>query len=56
MDRIDTKRRRLLVAIFDTADTASFRAKLGRGFYGRWGDQLGSTAWSLLESKVGTPG
>jgi hypothetical protein len=42
--------------IFNTADTASFRAKLGRGFYGRWRDQFGSTAWSLLESEVGTLG
>jgi TRAP-type transport system periplasmic protein len=42
--------------IFNTADTASFRAKLGRGFYGRWRDQFGSTAWSLLESEVGSLG
>jgi tripartite ATP-independent transporter DctP family solute receptor len=42
--------------IFNTADTASFRARLGRGFYGRWRDQLGTTAWSLLESEVGRLG
>ncbi|HEY6865088.1 MAG TPA: TRAP transporter substrate-binding protein [Burkholderiales bacterium] len=42
--------------IFNTADTASFRAKLGRAFYGRWRDQFGSTAWSLLENEVGTLG
>jgi tripartite ATP-independent transporter DctP family solute receptor len=42
--------------IFNTADTASFRAKLGRGFYGRWRDQFGTTAWSLLESEVGRLG
>jgi TRAP-type transport system periplasmic protein len=42
--------------IFNTADTASFRAKLGGGFYGRWRDQFGATAWSLLESEVGRLG
>src|SRR5262249_34258768 len=42
--------------IFNAADTASFRAKLGRGFYGRWRDRFGSTAWSLLESEVGALG
>jgi tripartite ATP-independent transporter DctP family solute receptor len=42
--------------IFNAADTASFRARLGRGFYGRWKDQFGATAWSLLESEVGRLG
>jgi tripartite ATP-independent transporter DctP family solute receptor len=42
--------------IFNTADTASFRAKLGGGFYGRWREQFGTTAWSLLESEVGRLG
>lgn len=41
---------------FNTADTASFRAKLGAGFYGRWKAELGSTAWSLLEAEVGRLG
>ncbi len=41
---------------FNTADAASFRAKLGRAFYGRWRQQFGSTAWSLLESEVGRLG
>ena len=42
--------------IFNAADTASFRAKLGGAFYGRWREQFGSTAWSLLESEVGRLG
>jgi TRAP-type transport system periplasmic protein len=42
--------------IFNAADTASFRARLGRGFYGRWRDRFGATAWSLLESEVGRLG
>ncbi|HZR68026.1 MAG TPA: hypothetical protein VFB01_03115 [Burkholderiales bacterium] len=51
MNGIDKTRRR-----FNTADTDSFRAKLGRAFYGRWKDHFGSTAWTLLESEVGTLG
>ena len=42
--------------VFNTADTASFRAKLGGEFYGRWKDQFGTAAWSLLESEVGRLG
>lgn len=38
---------------FNTADTASFRRRLGAGFYARWKKELGSTAWSLLEKEVG---
>jgi len=42
--------------IFNTADAAGFRAKLGPGFYGRWRNQFGATAWSLLENEVGRLG
>ncbi len=64
MSPVDVSRRRLLLAaaaaergmIFNTADTASFRAKLGRAFYGRWREQFGTTAWSLLETEVGRLG
>ncbi len=37
------------------ADSASIKAALGP-FYGRWKDQLGTRAWSLLESSVGPVG
>lgn len=36
----------------NTADTASFRAKLGP-FYARWRDQAGPEAWRLLETYAG---
>lgn len=39
--------------IFNTADVASFRRKLGGGFYRRWKDRLGAAAWGLLEDEVG---
>lgn len=59
-DRLNNELQSRLAAergmIFNTADTASFRTKLGRGFYGRWRDQFGTTAWSLLESEVGRLG
>jgi tripartite ATP-independent transporter DctP family solute receptor len=42
--------------IFNAADVGSFRAKLGGGFYQRWKNQLGATAWSLLEGEVGRLG
>jgi TRAP-type transport system periplasmic protein len=35
--------------IVNTADAASFRAKLG-GFYGQWRERAGAAAWRLLES------
>jgi TRAP-type transport system periplasmic protein len=38
---------------FTRPDIASFRAKLGSGFYARWKAELGTTAWSLLEAGVG---
>ena len=38
---------------FNKADTDSFRAKLGAGFYRRWRGQLGETAWRLLEVEIG---
>jgi tripartite ATP-independent transporter DctP family solute receptor len=41
--------------IFNTADAASMRARLG-GFYQRWKDQLGATPWGLLEATVGKLG
>ncbi len=41
---------------FNTADTDSFRRKLGAGFYQRWRKQFGETAWSLLEAEVGRLG
>lgn len=39
--------------IFTVADTDSFRRKLAGGFYPRWKEQLGRTAWGLLEKQVG---
>jgi tripartite ATP-independent transporter DctP family solute receptor len=42
--------------IFTQADAESFRKKLVGGFYPRWKEQLGSTAWQLLEEKVGRLG
>jgi TRAP-type transport system periplasmic protein len=42
--------------IFNDADVASFRAKLGGGFYQRWKSEFGASAWSLLESEVGKLG
>jgi TRAP-type transport system periplasmic protein len=36
----------------DTADIASFRAKLG-GFYARWREKAGPEAWRLLECYAG---
>ena len=39
--------------IFTVADTASFRKKLSVSFYPRWKEQLGKTAWELLEKEVG---
>lgn len=41
---------------FNVADIASFRGKLGDGFYRRWKAQLGSTGWELLEQQVGKLG
>jgi len=42
--------------IFNNADIASFRAKLGGGFYQRWKNEFGATAWSILEAEVGKLG
>jgi tripartite ATP-independent transporter DctP family solute receptor len=42
--------------IFNTADVATFRTKLGEGFYQRWKKAFGQTAWSLLEGEVGKLG
>ena len=41
---------------FNTADTSTFRRKLGAGFYQRWKKQFGDTAWGLLEAEVGMLG
>ena len=40
---------------FNNADTASMRAVLG-GYYARWKDNFGATAWGLLEGGVGKLG
>jgi tripartite ATP-independent transporter DctP family solute receptor len=38
----------------NTADVAGFRAKLtATGFYSKWKDAFGSTAWGLLEAHAG---
>jgi tripartite ATP-independent transporter DctP family solute receptor len=42
--------------IFNNADVASFRAKLGGGFYQRWRNEFGERAWTLLEEQVGKLG
>jgi TRAP-type C4-dicarboxylate transport system substrate-binding protein len=42
--------------IFNIADVSTFRAKLGGGFYQRWKNEFGPTAWSLLEREVGKLG
>ncbi|HYH41579.1 MAG TPA: TRAP transporter substrate-binding protein [Burkholderiales bacterium] len=39
--------------VFNTADTTTFRRLLTTGFYGRWKNEVGHTAWSLLEAEVG---
>ena len=38
---------------FTQPDIASFRMKLADGFYARWKNEFGPTAWSLLEAGVG---
>jgi TRAP-type C4-dicarboxylate transport system substrate-binding protein len=38
--------------IFNNADVASFRARLG-AFYANWKQSIGARAWSLLEASVG---
>ena len=38
--------------IVDSADTGSFRAKLG-AFYARWREQAGAAGWRLLEAYAG---
>jgi TRAP-type transport system periplasmic protein len=39
--------------VFNTAESDSFRRRLGAGFYRRWKAELGTTAWRLLEAEVG---
>jgi TRAP-type transport system periplasmic protein len=41
--------------IFNTPDVSGMRARLGP-YYARWKNELGSTAWSLLEAEVGKLG
>ena len=41
--------------IFNDADVASFRGKLGGGFYQRWKNEFGA-AWNVLEAEVGKLG
>ena len=38
------------------ADTGSFRRVLADGFYARWRERFGSTAWAALEAEVGRLG
>lgn len=37
----------------DVAASASFRRKLGAGFYTHWKNRVGTSAWALLEDQVG---
>ena len=50
-DPITNKLKRLGL-VFNTADTAAMRARLGP-YYARCKGLLGNTAWSLLEAEVG---
>ena len=40
--------------VFNTVDTAGFRARLSGGFYRGCRERCGETAWRLLEAAVGT--
>ena len=42
--------------IFKTADTESFRRRLGARFHQRWKSRLGASTGTLLEAKVGKLG
>ena len=37
----------------EPVDQAPFRARLGAGFYARWKERCGATAWKLLQEAVG---
>jgi TRAP-type transport system periplasmic protein len=39
--------------LINTADTSSFRAHLGKSFYQKWKDEVGTHAWEILENQVG---
>jgi len=41
---------------FNRADTDSFRRVLAGGFYARWRERFGATAWAALEAEVGRLG
>lgn len=42
--------------ILNRADTGSFRRVLADGFYARWRERFGPTAWAALEAQVGRLG
>ncbi len=42
--------------VLNVADAASFRSKLGSGFYTHWKQVVGARAWALLEDQVGRLG
>jgi len=42
--------------VFNRADTDSFRRVLAGGFYARWKERFGATAWAALEAEVGRLG
>jgi tripartite ATP-independent transporter DctP family solute receptor len=42
--------------VFNVADTASFRRKLGGAFYQRWKARFGAAAWGALEQTTGRIG
>ncbi len=42
--------------VFNQADTASFRRVLADGFYARWRERFGNTAWAALEAEIGRLG
>ncbi|MBY0339466.1 MAG: TRAP transporter substrate-binding protein [Acetobacteraceae bacterium] len=42
--------------VFNRADTDSFRRVLAGGFYARWRERFGNTAWAALEAEVGRLG
>jgi TRAP-type C4-dicarboxylate transport system substrate-binding protein len=39
--------------LINVADTSSFRAHLGKSFYQKWKNEVGTQAWDLLEAQVG---
>ena len=39
--------------LINVADTSSFSAHLGKSFYQKWKNEVGTQAWGLLEAQVG---